>query len=296
MSNNKGNKMKIKTILIGCLFFCVSFLDLFGQSSRGEKAFLENNPEEAILFLEEEINSGIASSKAYNFLGLAYFQLGNFEESIKAFEKGLKVPTTNKKIIAYNQGNTYYKMGKYLEAADAFSLAYSADSSFTDALLNRANAYLMAQKYQETVNDYTKYLYLCPEDDQRPQIEQILALLQQEIVRQAEEEKRLAEEAARLAEEEKRLAEEMERQRLEQERLEEERRRAEEERLAAEKAAEEERLAAERAAEEKRLAEEAERRRKLLEDVANSLHKTDSTNMSSGTEDIIEYEQESELD
>ena len=107
---------------------------------------------------------------------------------------------------------------------------------------------------------------------------------------------RLAEEAARLAEEEKRLAEEMERQRLEQERLEEERRRAEEERLAAEKAAEEERLAAERAAEEKRLAEEAERRRKLLEDVANSLHKTDSTNMSSGTEDIIEYEQESELD
>ena len=80
------------------------------------------------------------------------------------------------------------------------------------------------------------------------------------------------------------------------ERLEEERRRAEEERLAAEKAAEEERLAAERAAEEKRLAEEAERRRKLLEDVANSLHKTDSTNMSSGVEDIIEYEQESELD
>ena len=288
--------MKIKTILIGCLFFCVSVLDLFCQSSRGEKAFLENNPEEAILFLEEEINNGTASSKAYNFLGLAYFQLGNFEESVKAFDKGLKVPSTNKKVIAYNQGNAYYKMGKFLEAADAFSLAYSADSSFTDALLNRANAYLMAQKYQETINDYTKYLYLCPEDEQRPQIEEILALLKQELVRQAEEEKRLAEEAARLAEEEKRLAEEMERQRLEQERLEEERRRAEEERLAAEKAAEEERLAAERAAEEKRLAEEAERRRKLLEDVANSLHKTDSTNMSSGVEDIIEYEQESELD
>ena len=95
MSNNKGNKMKIKTILIGCLFFCVSFLDLFGQSSRGEKAFLENNPEEAILFLEEEINSGTASSKAYNFLGLAYFQLGNFEESVKAFDKGLKVQYGN---------------------------------------------------------------------------------------------------------------------------------------------------------------------------------------------------------
>ena len=49
--------MKIKTILIGCLFFCVSVLDLFCQSSRGEKAFLENNPEEAILFLESEPQS-----------------------------------------------------------------------------------------------------------------------------------------------------------------------------------------------------------------------------------------------
>ena len=46
----------------------------------------------------------------------------------------------------------------------------------------------------------------------------------------------------------------------------------------------------------KRRQEEAERRRKLLEDVANSLQNTDSTNMTSGTEDLIDYDYESELD
>ena len=71
----------------------------------------------------------------------------------------------------------------------------------------------------------------------------------------------------------------------------------EEERIAEERRKEEERIAEEkRLAEEKKRAEEAERRRKLLEDVANSLHNTDSTSLSSGAEDLIDYEQESELD
>ena len=88
----------------------------------------------------------------------------------------------------------------------------------------------------------------------------------------------MAEEAERLAEEERRMQEELARQKEDEERLE------------AERKAEEERLA------EIKRQEEAERRRKLLEDVANSLQNTDSTNMTSGTEDLIDYDYESELD
>ena len=39
-----------------------------------------------------------------------------------------------------------------------------------------------------------------------------------------------------------------------------------------------------------------ERRKKLLEDVANSLQGSDSTNLTSGAEDLIEYDLEGELD
>ncbi len=78
---------------------------------------------------------------------------------------------------------------------------------------------------------------------------------------------RLAEEQKRLEEENKRLQEEMARQKAEQEALEAERRAAEE-----------------------------ERRRKLLEDVANSLQQTDTTNMTAGAEDVLDYDYESELE
>ena len=169
-------------------------------------------------------------------------------------------------------------MGDYENAAKSYSLALSADPKYTQALLNRANSYLMAQKYGETITDYEKFIVMEPNDAQRPKIEELLSLLKQEVARQEEEARIAAEEAARIAEEEKRMAEELARQREEEERLEAERR-AEEERLA-----------------EIKRQEEAERRRKLLEDVANSLQNTDSTNMTSGTEDLMDYDFESELD
>ncbi|MBO4640473.1 MAG: tetratricopeptide repeat protein [Treponema sp.] len=267
--------MKTKQ-LIAVLIFC-SGTFLFAESE-GEKLFKSNKPAEAVLFLEDEINNGTASSAAYNYLGLAYYQTGDYQKSVDAFAKGLKVPATNKKILSYNQGNSYYAMGDYENAAKSFSLALSADPKYTQALLNRGNSYLMAQKYNETITDYERYIIMEPEDPQRSKLEQLIGLLKQEIARQEEEAKIMAEEAARLAEEEKRMAEELARQKEEEERLE------------AERKAEEERLA------EIKRQEEAERRRKLLEDVANSLQNTDSTNMTSGTEDLIDYDFESELD
>ena len=49
-------------------------------------------------------------------------------------------------------------------------------------------------------------------------------------------------------------------------------------------------------AEENAIKAEVERRKKLLEDVANSLQGSDSTNYTSGAEDLIEYDLEGELD
>lgn len=263
------------------IFFCFS---AFSQTE-GEKAFTENRPFDATVLLESEIENGTASADAYNFLGLSYYQLGNYEKSVEVFEKGLKVPKTNKKILAYNEGNSFYAMQKYLEAIKSYSLAFSADSTFTKALLNRANAYLMAEEFQSALNDYKKYIELDPENEQKEQIFLMIEALKREIERREEEAKIVALEAERQAEEEKRLAAEMERIK------------AEEERLAAEEKAKKEAEEAElRKIEEEKKAAEAERRRKLLEDVANSLQNADSTNMSAGTEDLIDYETEGELD
>ena len=263
----------------------ICFFNFIFAETEGEKAFKENRPSDAIILLEKEINDGTSSTNAYNFLGLSYYQLGNFEKSVEIFEKGLEIPGTNKKILAFNQGNSYYAMKKYQDAIKKYSLAFSADSNFTKALLNRANAYLMANELQSSLNDYEKYIILEPEDSQKEEILLMIDALKKELERRLEEEKIVALEAEKRAEEEKRLQEEMARIK------------AEEEKIAAEEKAKREAEEAERLRiEEEKRAIEAERRRKLLEDVANSLQNTDSTNMSAGTEDLIDYETEGELD
>lgn len=278
MEKNVNKKLFI--FLVSICFFNFIFAE-----TEGEKAFKENRPSDAIILLEKEINDGTSSTNAYNFLGLSYYQLGNFEKSVEIFEKGLEIPGTNKKILAFNQGNSYYAMKKYQDAIKKYSLAFSADSNFTKALLNRANAYLMANELQSSLNDYEKYIILEPEDSQKEEILLMIDALKKELERRLEEEKIAALEAEKRAEEEKRLQEEMARIK------------AEEERIAAEEKAKREAEEAERLRiEEEKRAIEAERRRKLLEDVANSLQNTDSTNMSAGTEDLIDYETEGELD
>ena len=145
---------------------------------------------------------------------------------------------------------------------------------FYAALLNRANARLKQKKYEECIQDYEKYIECLPEDPQVEEIERLLGYLEKEMEEIRLESERLAEEQKRIEEENRRLQEELARQ--------------EEQRLL--KEAEEARILAEQKA------AEEERRRKLLEEVANSLQQTDTTNMTAGAEDVLDYEYESELE
>lgn len=265
----KKLKLFAFVLLIGSLCFA---------QSEGEKAFVENRPEDAVILLEGEIEAGTASAASYNYLGLSYFQLGNYDKSVEAYQKGLGVAGTNKKVLAYNQGNSYYAKKDYTAAANSFSLALTADSTFYNALLNRANAYLMGNKLSEALVDYKRYILLVPQDPQKDSITLLISALETEIADRQLAAEAAEREAQRIAEEERRMKEEIAKREAE----EQARREAEE--------AERQRVEAERKA------AEAERRRKLLEDVANSLQNTDSTNMSAGAEDLINFDQEAELD
>ncbi len=275
--------MNVKTkICIVLVVFC--FCKVFAESE-GEKAFKTNNPNEAVLLLEKEVAAGTASLNAYNYLGLSYYQLGDYLNSIDAFTRGLSTPGTNKKILAYNQGNSYYAIKDYRSAIKSYTLALTADPLYYDALLNRANANLMGDDIANALTDYKKYITVVPDDPQRETIERLIAALETEQQNREVQKAVAAQEAERMAEEEKRVQEEIERMRIEDEK----RFAEEQERLAAQEA-ERQRI------ENEKKALEAERRRKLLEEVANSLQNTDSTNMSAGAEDLIEYDQEAELD
>jgi len=278
--------VKRKLFLSASVFTMLVFSSFASDAyETGYSLFSTNKPEEAIPYLETALNDLATPPEVYIYLGIAYYQTGQYVESLDVFRKGLSASGTNKRIIAFNAGNSAYAMRDYATAEEMFSLASVADPAFASPVLNRANARLSQDKLQGALEDYQRYLVLDPYSSQRAEVEAIIRALQGEMVYREQEKERLAQEERRMKEEEERI-------------------RAENERLAAEKAEaarkEAERLAAERAAEEARLAEqraaEAERRRKLLEEVAASLQETETTGMNAGSEGVIEYEYESELD
>lgn len=248
-----------------CAILALNFGILFAQElSAGARLFIENEPARAIPVLERELNGASPAPELYNYLGLAYTVTGDYLKAVQAFDKGLKAFGTNKKVLYYNQGNAYYKMGDYQKACESYSMAIVADPEYASPYLNRANTYLRLNDIDNCVVDYNTYLDIRPDDPQEPKIRELLALLKREKELRIAEQKRREEEAERLKQEEERLA----------------RAKAEQERLAALKKAEEE-----------------ERRRKLLEEVANSLKQSsDTTNMSAGAEDVLSYDEESDID
>ena len=412
-------RIKAKEFVIIILIITGSYL--FAQSgnftgngglSRGESLFKENNAKDAVQVLEYEIMNGQVSDNSYNFLGLGYYQLGEYEKSIEAFKRGLKAQPDNAKILSYNMGNSYYALKDYNSAVSSYSEALKAEPLFYDALLNRANALLMAGQLLSAKDDYIDFIGKRPDDPQRERIELLIKALEEEIARREEEARLLAEQnKAQWEEYDGSLAEkkregfspdweevdgklenikkdnedpewekfhndnpgaitennkkqkieddnkgerigkeswetfehdnseslveseevndkiedwltfsddeldemkELEKQSREEHEkwLESERRRAQEianreaqaRQKAQQNALEEERKMREQLIEEMRKVDEdrrkaeEERRKKLLEDVANSLQGSDSTNLTSGAEDLIDYDLEGELD
>ena len=278
--------MKRKFFLILAII-TMSVFSLFASDAyeTGYNLFTTNKPAEAIPYLETALNDLAVSPSVYVYLGIAYYQTGKYPESLDIFKRGLSASGTNKRIIAFNAGNSAYAMRDYATAEEMFSLASVADPAFAAPVLNRANARLSQDKLQGALEDYQRYLVLDPYSSQRAEVEAIIRALQGEMVYREEEKERLAQEEQRMKEEEVRI--QAENQRIAEEKAEAARKEAE--RLAAERAAEEARLAAQREA-------EAERRRRLLEEVAASLQDTETTGMNAGSEGVIEYEYESELD
>lgn len=247
-------------LFLSILSISLVYADAF---SEGEKFFKENKPEQAIPFFEQALLMETVSPNVYNFLGLSYYQIGKYQQSLDVFLNGTTKDGTNKRILYYNAGNTAFAMGNFSLADQYFSFSYAADNNFSSALLNRANTKMKLDQLQNASDDYTQYLIIEPNSPQRPEIERMIALIAGEL--KVREEQKLARELEeqRLKEEQARIAAEMEKMRIEQE---------------------------------KQAALEAERRKKLLEDIAASLQSADSTNMSAGTDGVMEYEYESELD
>ena len=148
------------------------------------EAFQLNKPAEAIPLLEAFL--GDDKTEAYNpdvyvYLSAAYYQVEEYQKSIDVCEKGLSKENTNFKVLYFNEGNAAYALGQYMKAASLYEKSREVDSQYAPATLNLANAFLRQDKIEEARDDYVLYLELKPDTAQRPEIERLIALLNEEI-------------------------------------------------------------------------------------------------------------------
>lgn len=174
------------------------------MSERGTKLFLENKPAEAVSLLELAVKEAGSDERLFLYLGVAYQQLGRWDDAIAAFRKGLGSAIQYRHVFLFNIANSFFAQGKSTFALEYYDQALAARTDYAVAYLNRANARFKTGDQVGAVSDYTVYLSLDPASPQAPAIKSLIERLQlkaadAERAQALAEAQRLAQEAARQA-------------------------------------------------------------------------------------------------
>ncbi len=173
-------------------------------SDRAVKLFMENKPREAAAALEMAINETGADEKLGLYLGIAYQQLGRWDDAIAAFRKGLVSSMQYRHMYLFNIANSFYAQDRISFALEYYDQALVARSDYAPVYLNRANAKMRLNDHSGASVDYSRYLVLDPGSTQAGEIRRLLDLLgtkaaEADSRKAAEEAKRIAEEQAKQA-------------------------------------------------------------------------------------------------
>ncbi len=202
-------QLKLKKISFFLIFFSIlttwCFADYFED---GKKYLLADQPDKAVTALFAASKEAGTDPSVYLYLGVAYFRVGKYSESLNYLSIGQKKDAVNSYLYLYNIGNIYFLRKQFIIADKFFSDAIAVNAVFAPAVLNRANARIKLDNYDGALQDYKNYLNLSPDSLQRANIEKIIALLEEKAESEAKakayaEAKRAAEEAERLAAEQR---------------------------------------------------------------------------------------------
>ncbi|HEQ71936.1 MAG TPA: tetratricopeptide repeat protein [Spirochaetia bacterium] len=150
----------------------------------GLRLLKEDKPQEARAMLENALVGETHNEKVYYYLGIVYQQLAQPEKAIDVLQKGLLVAQDLKPVLLYQIGVNYEAKKDFTLAEKFYTMAIAENGLLARAYLNRANTRMELIHYKDAVEDYRTYLRLRPDAPQRPEIERLLALLEQDFAQQ----------------------------------------------------------------------------------------------------------------
>lgn len=122
--------------------------------------------EEAIQLTPDPDRSSAMDIIPYLLHGACNYELGNYEQAIESLSKVIEMNSYYSDAYNY-QGMAYFHLKKYQEAIEKYTLAIHVagiakvvpqDTYY----LNRAQAYVAIREYMKSVDDYTEYLKINP--------------------------------------------------------------------------------------------------------------------------------------
>ncbi|NOZ83902.1 MAG: tetratricopeptide repeat protein [Epsilonproteobacteria bacterium] len=106
-------------------------------------------------FNTDETNLKIKQAEIGNLynLGLAHYEINNYNEALQAFREAVKINPDHAKAF-YGIGNIHMKLARHSEAIEAFKQAISLDSNFKDAHFNLGLSYLALGQKSKALEEY----------------------------------------------------------------------------------------------------------------------------------------------
>lgn len=198
-----GKKIKVRPSLVLILIF-FTILHTYSDDSestlsKGQRLFMENKPDDAIIWLELALGEDTGNKNIYNYLGIAYEQTGKNQKAIDIYNRGLDYAGNLKSQFLTNIANNMVILGNYDSAINFYSKAMVSEYN-GDALRNRAGEYLRKQLFDEALQDYKEYIIVEVDPYQGEDIKRLINLLEKKLDLIAKqkienERKRLEEEA-----------------------------------------------------------------------------------------------------
>ncbi|MDR1654415.1 MAG: tetratricopeptide repeat protein [Treponema sp.] len=108
------------------------------------------------------LSRGAASAEEYYSIGMAYFELGKWEEAEKWLSRARFIDKT-KNASEYNLGRIDFELGRYQDAAKKFEAILKKDPQNVMALKAAAFARLKNEEFDKAEAHYKKLLVMVPE-------------------------------------------------------------------------------------------------------------------------------------
>lgn len=143
--------------------------------------FRANKPTDAVEMFTKALEDENVNPNVYVYLGVSYFQLGLYEDSLKACVKGLSDNGSDKKVLAFNAGNACFALKDFSGAEEYYRRSISFDPAYIPPVLNLGNTLVEQIKYNEAIAVYEKFLEIAGDDPQCDNVREIIEKLKAEL-------------------------------------------------------------------------------------------------------------------